>query len=669
MPISAPYNFVPLSKFVYFPEWADQVSHDIPFEDGISGELVCELTTKTPVYVRNGGNWTHDDIMTKPEAQSFFNVNGTYMIPGTSLKGMLRNVIEIATFGKMCRVDDNRYSVRDLNNRSLYQERFVKNWHPLSKAAWLTKDPLSGELYLEPCDYARVEQSELQSFHPSKPNLKRCKSSVQKYNAWGTVSRNIDFNSSGYMDQIKRHPGKHLHYDFVTLGTIKAGSKGTLVFTGQPGGNKHMEFIFFNASGKIKLDNAKFKDFEFIHSLDGDITKPNEEWKHWKNILNTPNGKVPVFYLMDSSTLHSFGLSQMYKLPYGHTIHDVVKHTSADHFCDDKPDFAETLFGYVSEKKSHGHLKGRVSITHASGSNCAPSGDTYETVLAAPKPTYYPSYLEQPEPAVRYRTFMDPNPSMPSDKQVKVEVRGWKRYPTRDETMIIAPPPPPDGVSNEVRTKFIPLQAGANFSFRIKVYNLTKVELGALIWALELGGNQDCLHSLGMGKVFGFGLSHIAVSREKSRLYHGSSRDNLSCEDFILNSVTAFTERMKKDIAGDWQETPQLVQLLAMTNHKTYEVAQQRTKLRQMVIGMGQGNNEFVEGKGNRNRGVPPQALAPHVPFHGKSDAERFKGVSPHSGGHSKPGSAPEVQPLSQPSGAPPSITDLAQLQAKFKKR
>ena len=35
--ITAPYNFVPLNKHIYLPDWADQISHDIPFEDGKDG--------------------------------------------------------------------------------------------------------------------------------------------------------------------------------------------------------------------------------------------------------------------------------------------------------------------------------------------------------------------------------------------------------------------------------------------------------------------------------------------------------------------------------------------------------------------------------------------------------------------------------------------------------
>lgn len=49
--INAPYNFVPLSDTVVTPEWAHQVSHDLPFKDGISGELELTIEALSPIMV------------------------------------------------------------------------------------------------------------------------------------------------------------------------------------------------------------------------------------------------------------------------------------------------------------------------------------------------------------------------------------------------------------------------------------------------------------------------------------------------------------------------------------------------------------------------------------------------------------------------------------------
>ena len=56
MPVKSPYNFVPAptEDEVFYPDWADQVSYDIPFSDGESGEIEFTITAETPIFVRNG---------------------------------------------------------------------------------------------------------------------------------------------------------------------------------------------------------------------------------------------------------------------------------------------------------------------------------------------------------------------------------------------------------------------------------------------------------------------------------------------------------------------------------------------------------------------------------------------------------------------------------------
>ena len=103
--IKAPFNFVPLSDKVFFPDWADEISQDIPFEDGLSGTLELKITAQTPIFVRNGH--TKEDADAKNEQYTSFSKtsDNRYFIPATSIKGCIRNVMEIMSFGKMgCRL-------------------------------------------------------------------------------------------------------------------------------------------------------------------------------------------------------------------------------------------------------------------------------------------------------------------------------------------------------------------------------------------------------------------------------------------------------------------------------------------------------------------------------------------------------------------------------------
>jgi CRISPR-associated protein (TIGR03986 family) len=70
-------------------------------------------------------------------------------------------------------------------------------------------------------------------------------------------------------------------------------------------------------------------------------------------------------------------------------------------------------------------------------------------------------------------------------------------------------------LSDQNRTIRDALPKGAEFEFEIAFENLTKLELGALVWALEMpvsGNDSDSLfHRLGYGKPFGLGSLQIAI--------------------------------------------------------------------------------------------------------------------------------------------------------------
>ncbi|MEO0779138.1 MAG: RAMP superfamily CRISPR-associated protein, partial [Bacteroidota bacterium] len=88
----------------------DQVSQDIPFSDGESGEIHWTLTAETPIFVRNGYAGEEKD----PEF-CHHEVDGVkqYFIPATSLKGMVRNVLEVMSLSRI-RVRDDIFSFRSL---------------------------------------------------------------------------------------------------------------------------------------------------------------------------------------------------------------------------------------------------------------------------------------------------------------------------------------------------------------------------------------------------------------------------------------------------------------------------------------------------------------------------------------------------------------------------
>ncbi|WP_406546136.1 RAMP superfamily CRISPR-associated protein, partial [Succinimonas sp.] len=111
--IVTPYDFVPVSSWVFSPDWAEDVTHDVPFRDGISGRIDYELVNYSPLCVG------HDTATKKNEKGESVKTllwehdgSGRQVIPGSSIKGMLRNALEIVGFGKMQCVRDLRHAIR-----------------------------------------------------------------------------------------------------------------------------------------------------------------------------------------------------------------------------------------------------------------------------------------------------------------------------------------------------------------------------------------------------------------------------------------------------------------------------------------------------------------------------------------------------------------------------
>ena len=62
-----------------------------------------------------------------------------------------------------------------------------------------------------------------------------------------------------------------------------------------------------------------------------------------------------------------------------------------------------------------------------------------------------------------------------------------------------------------------PLKKGIKFFFKVYFNDITEDELKKLMWMLEIGGNKDHAHKIGMGKPIGLGSVQISVKGAKIR--------------------------------------------------------------------------------------------------------------------------------------------------------
>jgi len=522
--ITAPFNFVPLSEKVFFPDWSGEVSHDVPFEDAQSGVIDITMTAKSPIFVRDGEN-----------GEVFCNHNGTQYIPGSSVKGMIRSVLEIMSFSKMSQINDDTYAVRDLSDSNNF---YMKEMKKDTFCGWLRKD--GKDFIVEDCGKpGRIKHEELDKIFEMDFASQHKKGKFGNKAADKTALRKYGLIKSDNF----RYP--FVHTTTSTIGEKRYGLDktsslfGTIVLTGQPSGRdedrkipsgKVYEFVFFEKKSDIKLREEVVANFMFAY-FDGRKTEPKEspDWKYWKEKLD--NGeKVPVFFQKNGKDIAHFGLSYLYKLPYKHSVKDGLPpmHT------DERKDMAETMFGYIGKDEA---LKGRVQFSHFKATNNVKVLSKTTAVLGTPRASYYPMYVKQEEGKL-FKTFMDGDFS----------ISGWKRYPVHAGASVEKSA---ETENENIGTTFTPLKDGVVFSGKLRYHNLKKAELGALLSSLTFHGTQGCFHNIGLAKALGYGKINL----------------ELSTVDNMQDCLKAFEVELSEQVEN-WADTPQLRELLSMASEQ-----------------------------------------------------------------------------------------------------
>lgn len=506
--ITAPYNFVPLNDKIFYPPWASEDAlkniHDVPFEDGESGVIELEVTAKSPIFIKDGKN--------PSEFCHSINENGgkEYYIPATSIKGMIRNVLEIMSFGKI-RIDESKHkkylSVRDMTPGMDFLVGKAKGCGFLVKNdnGYMIED--CGRPLTIGYDKMGSEFAFARKLGTAKNKYEKCR-----------ISREVNFLT--YIEEGRRN---------ITRAKIDKNSSkiGRLVFTGDIGNKKH-EFVFAKNGNKIPLDKSVFEDFKSVYFEN----KDSIDGQYWKEKFNEGKGeKIPIFYTKDNGDkITAIGLTQLFKLAYKKTIFEAAKQVNDD----EKFDLAETIFGTVRGDKA---LKGRVYFSHFK-SNFERFEAQKEGVFGTPNPSYYPNYLEQ-QPNGLYITLMSKD----------AKIRGYKRYPLHSGAEQLSV-----GNDNEkMKVKFKPLSANSVFKGKIVFHNLKKVEIGALISAITFHGRSNkFMHNIGFAKPYGYGKIDIELALQGLKY----------SQDEYLKEF----EKQMNEFVPNWLNTEQLTELRKMAS-------------------------------------------------------------------------------------------------------
>jgi CRISPR-associated protein (TIGR03986 family) len=516
----APYNFVPLPEKV-IPA-ADLRPQDRYYDDRKTGYLECQLTTRSPLFVRCG--LTPEEYQAGKESKDapdfFYTDSDTKapVIPGSSLRGMLRALVEIIGYGKVQPVSRRRLFYRAVADpMTTLRESYHRQMEHVSAGYVEEQDgtyAICPAKMIGGSTFFKVSEAVLNRGGVAFTSISDPRYQPQYVACWFQPSAKYP-DSVGSVSS-KSEPDYH---------------KGILVCSGPFGDKKRKHWIVPEADANadplpIPEETAR----EYIDTL-----TEHQKQKPFDKQTGCLVAGNPVFYLADGRTVVDFGPTRFFRVAYRGTGKGAAR--SARDFVPpalrdpDQTDLAEAMFGYVEPEADKDRkevaLAGRVFVSDARLTVDQTLDEIWLTgsqdaavtprILSGPKPTTFAHYLTQVKPdRVRVRgkgggdRFILDLSHYASPTPGETVIRGhklyWHKGPVDEEDIAESEEVGPDDTQH---TRFKPLRQGVQFGFRIYFENLSQVELGALLWALNLPEPGDYCHKLGMGKPLGMGAVKI----------------------------------------------------------------------------------------------------------------------------------------------------------------
>jgi len=548
---SAPYNFVELPERVVAAE--DLPSGERYHLERKTGKIECTLTTESILYTRCG--WNPEDFAkyseppthkTQEEKQrwekeekakwekerreiiaDFFSYPNSSIaaISGSSIRGMLRTLVEIVSFGKIDRVSEQqRFFFRAVaaDKDDPLKEEYKKYVKPKNiKAGYLVERQdgwfIRPAMPIDEAPFVWVKEDKLRSISGFIPM-----SNLSDYRP--RYFMNISFEDI-YTKNTRRFAGKVSNncttYKYqgvvVTSGNMLEGGNN-------PGDLKRQNHCIVRQPDSnaevIPISEDAIQDY---CSALTPFQKQDPPFDQNRGVLE--NGRC-IFYCQPQAgqPVTLFGQSPNFRIPYSpqgngkaSTARDFIPDFLKD--SKDKPaitDIAEAIFGFVRrDKQPEGIEQSRAGRVFVSDGILNPNQEEQvrksqekeaePILLSTPKPTTFQHYLVQNSANKNQLKHYASNP--PSDtKPGETVIRGHKLYWHKPPHIEV-----PNDASDTQTSLIKPIPQGINFSFTIYFENLNEVELGAMLWVLKMAEDERYCFSLGMGKPLGMGAVKVKI--------------------------------------------------------------------------------------------------------------------------------------------------------------
>ena len=501
-----PYNFVSLGN-------PKEINRHEVIKGNNSGKLICTIENKTPLFIGDPEKILKGEKNHTKE--SFLEENGKYIIPASSIKGEVRNIVEVLTNSCIKNVEKER----------------------------LEKRLQAGKYNLHFGIVKRIPTKETEGLIVEAEKIKINRKLLSKQE--GMYKEEYSSYIENFIGREKKIATKE-EYEKIKN---KKGIEGVLWVSSSIHKKKYEKIIIPKRNGQtFTFSYDEYEDFKYLIDQRNEREKKAGKKEFYLNDLEI--GDVIIFQ-EELKKAKNLAFSEIPRLRYKYSPLELVPDefkpcSKIDNLC-----FACRLFGSTGngeEKKENEKitsLSGRVYFTDA---------------LIDKKEANVVSNYEILKP------FGEPHPSLArfylkssSYDDRKAEIRGRKFYWHHKDKIEAG-----KNTEKYMETLRMKHEEAYNeslkymkpenkFAFEVKFKDLTDEELGILIYALEL--EEDMLHKLGRAKAFGFGSCKITINKfllddenkYKSfvNIYKDANKDKylkLAKEKYVRNEKTEIRE-------------------------------------------------------------------------------------------------------------------------------
>lgn len=480
-----PYNFVSLG------DSKDINRKSIKGNKGnLSGKIKCSLTNITPLFI--GGTIENKNESHKRESTLLVNEN--YIIPSSSLKGEIRNIIEVITNSCIRNVETERLEKRESAGSRENIFGLIKRLP--------NKDTEEAGLIVEAAKIKinkKVIGDKKPGFYPIKVNK--------------LIGQYVDKPGKKTYKRGTEDPDA-INDIFTYNKVIERGTEDAILWISSDIYGKQYEkiivekdFVKKGEGRNFSFPLSEYEDINYLMNQRNERDKDEKE-KNKKIGLDKIDVNDPIIFESNNNKVKNLAFSEIPRLRYKCSPYSLVPKEFQQCNSLEKLCFACRLFGTTgnSKEKSEENMvvyAGRVFITDAKVKKSeAKIENEFITLkpLGEPHPSLARFYLTN-------GTYDDENTKIRGRKfywHHSEKIRDNENYKKYLESIKTS-----EKQKYNSSLKF--LKPNNKFEFEVEFKDLTDEELGVLIYSLEL--ENGLLHKFGKAKAFGFGSSKIKIEK------------------------------------------------------------------------------------------------------------------------------------------------------------